>query len=183
MVSENPLESIWQTYVVTRDCLKIAQRAIRGKHGGLLRNTEFMGDLPKDASIQIRESRRKADESAILSLWVVFERTLIVLLQEKGRKLLEVQPVSLAQPLYEKYETDVEYWRIDDSLDLLKGQVHQGLIGYVKQIKQYRDWIAHRNPRKPQPANLDPKTAYTILSEVLTYIGKIRVSTNEDIRN
>lgn len=183
MASENPLESIWETYVVTRDCLKIAQRAIRRGHGGLLQNTEFMGDSPKDAGIQIRESRRRADESAILSLWVVFERTLIALLQEKGRKLLEVQPVSLAQPLYEKYEIDVEYWRIDDSLNLLKGEVNQDLIGWVKQVKQYRDWIAHRNPRRPQPANLDPKTAYTILSEVLASIGKIRASTNEDVRN
>jgi len=183
MASENPLDPIWGTYVVTKDCLKIAQRAIRRNDAKLLRNTDFMGDLPQDSSKEIRESRKKADDFVILSLWVVFERTLVSLLQDKGRKLLEVYPASLADKLYNKYEIDVEYWRIEDSLNLLKGEVDASLIGHAKQIKEYRDWVAHRNPRKPSPPNVDPKTVYGILSEILMYIEEFCVPANDNLRN
>ncbi len=41
------------------------------------------------------------------------------------------------------------------------------LLGQAKQIKQYRDWVAHRNVSKAVPANVPPKKAYEILSEIL----------------
>ena len=32
-------------------------------------------------------------------------------------------------------------------------------VGQVKQIKQYRDWIAHQNPNKPTPTQATPELA------------------------
>ena len=61
----------------------------------------------------------------------------------------------------------MEYWRIADVLDLLKEHVDSDLIGQAKQIKQYRDWVAHRNMVKGVPADIPPQSAYIILSEIL----------------
>jgi hypothetical protein len=61
----------------------------------------------------------------------------------------------------------MEYWKTGDVLDIFKGIVDPNLIGNAKQIKDYRDWVAHRNPRRPSPTKTDPASAYTVLQQIL----------------
>ena len=67
-------------------------------------------------------------------------------------------------------ETD---WKIEDVLDLFKRDIDAQLIGDAKNIKKHRDWIAHRNPRRPSPGAVTPAFAYKILSEALAHIGRL----------
>jgi hypothetical protein len=60
----------------------------------------------------------------------------------------------------------VEYWRLDESLDLLAPIIGSHAVGRAKQIKRYRDWIVHRNPRKPSPDKIDPATAKVLLADL-----------------
>ncbi len=84
-----------------------------------------------------------------------------------------VHPASLAGELYGKFENDVEYWKSDDVLDLFSKDIDAQLIGDAKNIKKHRDWIAHRNPRRPSPGAVTPAFAYKILSEVLERISEL----------
>jgi hypothetical protein len=68
--------------------------------------------------------------------------------------------------VFEKIVNAVEYWRIDEALDLIKPLVGSDLAGSAKSIKKYRDWIVHRNPRKPAPAKVDPQYAKEILKQI-----------------
>ena len=43
-------------------------------------------------------------------------------------------------------------------------------VGQVKQIKQYRDWIAHQNPNKPTPTQATPETAFDVLTRMIEQI-------------
>jgi hypothetical protein len=61
----------------------------------------------------------------------------------------------------------VEYWRAEHILDIFKKNIDGALIGDAKKIKKYRDWVAHRNPRKPPPEDVTPEFACRILSEIL----------------
>jgi hypothetical protein len=139
----------------------------------LLRGTDFMGDSSQASAQRIQGSRDESDDFVILSLWVAFERTILSFLREKSRGLLAVQPASLAGELYGKFESDIEYWRIEDVLDLFKQDISAQLLGDAKNIKKHRDWIAHRNPRRPSPGTVTPAFAYKILSEVLERIGRL----------
>jgi hypothetical protein len=173
MAPDNPLESIWRTYQVTRDCLKIAQRTVRRADARFLRGTDFLGDSSQVSAERIQRSRNESDDFVILSLWVAFERVVLSFLREKGRGLLAVQPASLARGLYEKFENDIEYWKVEDLLDLFKQNIDAQLIGAAKNIKRHRDWIAHRNPRRPSPGVVTPAFAYRILSETLEHIDNL----------
>jgi hypothetical protein len=132
-----------------------------------------VGDSSQGSTERIQRSRDESDDFVILSLWVAFERMILSYLREKGRGLLAVQPASLAGELYGKFESDIEYWRIEDVLDLFKQDIDGRLIGDTKNIKKHRDWIAHRNPRRPSPGTVTPAFAYKILSEVLECIGRL----------
>jgi hypothetical protein len=173
MASDNPLEPIWRTYQVTRDCLKIAQRTVQRADTRLLRGTDFMGDLSQASTERIQRSRNESDDFVILSLWVAFERIVLSFLREKGRGLLTVQPPSLARELYRKFESDIEYGKVEDLLGLFKQDIDAHLIGALKNVKRHRDWIAHRNPRRPSPGAVTPVFAYRILSEILEHIGRL----------
>jgi hypothetical protein len=63
--------------------------------------------------------------------------------------------------------------RLDDSLDILKGIVDPARIGQAKQVKQFRDWVAHKNPRNIPPA-VDPATAYQLLSELIVAMERYK---------
>ncbi len=170
MEFENPFDLIWRVYEVTKDCLKVAQRTVRGRDDHLLRETEFIGTSVPVSMEWIATSRNESDDFVVMSLWVIFERIIISYLQEKGRRILEAQPASFSKRLYNKFETEVEYWRIEDVLDLFKSGIDPALIGDAKNIKKYRDWIAHRNPNRKSPPKVDPLFAYRILSEILAHI-------------
>ena len=47
------------------------------------------------------------------------------------------------------------------------------LIGNAKQVKQYRDWVAHRNIDKGSPPKVAPQSAYQILSKILDDLDNI----------
>jgi len=167
MKSNTSLDDIWQTYQVTCDCLKVVQRSIAKKDRRLLSKTQFFTISEEQAGGWISKSRRDSDDYIILSLWAVFERIMIGYLQEQGKKILDNPPSDFNKKFYDKIESKIEYWRIDDILDIFTGPIDSQLIGRVKQIKTYRDWIAHRNMRKGAPSNIIPQRAYKILSEML----------------
>jgi predicted transcriptional regulator len=41
------------------------------------------------------------------------------------------------------------------------------LIGSAKQILEYRNWVAHRNPKKRSPVRIVPNMAYDTLNEII----------------
>ncbi len=62
---------------------------------------------------------------------------------------------------------------MDDVLDLFKPLVDPDQIGIAKQIKDYRDWIAHRNPNQPPPAQTEPRTANSVLAAIIEAIERV----------
>ena len=176
MSFKTPLDQIWESYLVMCDCLKIAQRGVAKKNMRLLNKTNFWSSSEEDARDQIKKGRSDANDYAILSLWAAFERIIVEYLQIQTRKILDNPPTQFSQSVQQKIEKEVEYWKSDDILNMFKVLTDSDLIGQAKQIKQYRDWVAHRNVSKGAPANVSPKKAYEILSEIL-----YRLKTHPDV--
>jgi hypothetical protein len=169
-MSSNPLEEIWEDYTATKDCFRIAQEVVRAKEYRFLKKTDFVSDTQEHTEKTIIKNRNKSDEFFILALWVVFERYIISFFQRKGMVLKEITPELFANGFYVKFENEIERWRIEDILDILKNVINPDFIGHAKNIKKYRDWIAHKNPNKPTPSKIDPKLAYSVLNKIITTV-------------
>ncbi|OQY44015.1 MAG: hypothetical protein B6240_11245 [Desulfobacteraceae bacterium 4572_87] len=170
MNSANILGPIWESYLTTVDCLKVASRSIEKNELHLMNRTKFVGSAIDDAKVMISDSRANADDFVIVSLWAIFERKLLEYLQVEGQKLLQRTPTTFNVQVHQKVENEMEYWKSNDVLDLFKSVVNSDLIGNAKQVKKYRDWIAHKNPQKGPPSNVPPQTAYRILSDIITVV-------------
>lgn len=103
-------------------------------------------------------------------MWAVFEAELIEFIQRKSDIVKSIAPKPFAVNLSNKVENSIEYWSSDERLDLIKTVIDPNIIGQAKQIKEYRDYIAHR--RKEPSASVDPKTAYLVLKNVLDELYK-----------
>ncbi|MCF6285390.1 MAG: hypothetical protein L3K26_09400 [Candidatus Hydrogenedentes bacterium] len=161
------LKNVWASYQVTRDSTKIARRAIEQKSPELLVGTDFVAVTPEEASALINAGRTDADDLFVLALWAVFERELRDHLEAEGPKPLQDKGSLFHRLLADKIRQEMEYWRNDDVLDLFKAISDPALIGQAKQIKQYRDWVAHKNPKHAPPANVTPQKAYDVLAEII----------------
>lgn len=170
MSSANILDPIWESYLTTVDCLKVASRSIEKNQLHLMNKTRFVGSAIDEAKAMILDSRVNADDFVIVSLWAIFERKLLEYLQVEGSKILQRTPTTFNTQVYQKVENEMEYWKSDDVLDLFKSVVNSDLIGNAKQVKKYRDWIAHKNPKKGRPSNVPPQTAYRILSDIISVV-------------
>ncbi len=163
----NPLDSVWETYQTIKDCLKVTDRARRKGDLQLLQRTDFVILEEKQAVHRMQSCHETLEDFVILSLWAVFERYLVEYIQGKGNCLKGIEPTYLAEPLHEQFYSAVERWKFNDVLDLLAGTVDKGLLGSAKEVKRYRDYIAHRNPKKKPNKKTDPRMTYQFLSKII----------------
>ncbi len=163
------IEQVIRTWLLTQDALSIVRREVRQQSKNIettshiLTRTGFEECELSQAETDITTCKQAAEDFAILSMWAVFERRLIKRLEEECYKMQGTQPTEFNQRVFEKISSTIEYWRIDEAIDLIKPLVGGNLAGQAKSIKKYRDWVAHRNPRKPTPARVDPQTARELL--------------------
>lgn len=165
-----PLRTILNTYIITRDCIRVTTRAHKQQDLHLLSDTKFTALEVSAAEELTKKCREEVEDYAIVALWAVFERFLINYLQTRGLPLQDVPPTAFSEPFFEKFEIEVERWRMVEILDLFKSIVDPQLIGMAKQIKKYRDWLAHKNDRKGHDGKIDPQTAYQVLTDVIKSI-------------
>lgn len=162
----NPLPPIWGAYQTISNCLKMNNKSV--KVAPLTEETEPVGELPADLYLSIQRSQAELDDLFVLALWATFERCIRDYLQVKGEKLKAVSPTTLAEPLYEHFYDEVEYWKPYDMLDMLKTTLSSTLLGHARQVVKYRDWVAHgKNPKKLPSAMIKPSEAYKTLNGIV----------------
>ena len=161
------IDLVWESYQVTVDSMKVTRRAIDQGPANLVVGTNI-GELSTSvASQKLKSAQSDLNDLFILALWSVFERELRDHLAAEGPRPLD----NSTSPFHHRFATrireTVEYWKNDDVLDLFKAIVAPDSIGRAKQIREYRDWVAHRNPKLSRPVNITPKVAYSTLSEIV----------------
>lgn len=137
----------------------------------LLKKTQLRLQSITDAEKSIIQSAEITEDLFVLSLWSTYERFVRIYLQQKGAALQAIQPNVLAHPIYAYFCDEVEFWKPNQMLDLLKKTLfttNSHMIGQAKQILTYRDWIAHgKNPDKQPSSNITAPFAYKILNEIV----------------
>jgi hypothetical protein len=181
MNSNVVLDTLWENYLVAEDCLRIAQRSVKNNDISSIQGTDFM-ETPRDkAFLKIEKCRKNTDDYFVLAFWASFERCLFDYIQAQGRIIFGTQPSVFNEKFHQKIETQMEYWKSNEVLDLFKAIIDPNLIGQAKQVKQYRDWVAHRNPNKPLPVNVTPQIAYDILSIIAKQLDQHNFTSTTNI--
>lgn len=169
-MNSNPLLPVWQSYQASKNAFKIAKAANKHPDRENLLKINDLYLLSKDEAIKTFEQGwRESEALFVLSLWATFERFIRNYLQEKGKKLQEISPTSLASSIYPYFEKEVEFWKAEDILDLLKSSLtpNANLIGQAKQILQYRNWIAHGKNANTIPTQVTPVYAFDTLNAIV----------------
>lgn len=166
--ASNEIEQVGRTWQLTQDALALVRREVARQSKGtsersVLARTNFEDLSVSDAQTDLQSCQKANEDFAILAMWTIFERRLVLRLEDECRKMQGQTPSDFNRVVFEKIVSAVEYWRIDEALDLIKPLVGSDLAGSAKNIKKYRDWIVHRNPRKPTPATVDAQYAKEIL--------------------
>jgi hypothetical protein len=164
------LDRIVATYRLERDLLKIAARAIRNTDLSFLAGTGFVGKAVTDSQNDIQRLRSRLDEMTVVALWIEFERFLIGHVVSQ-LNVLATAPAPFDANLGAHVEHQIELSPIDDLLDLYKGWIDSDEIGKVKQIKDYRNWVSDRNPKRPTPARVLPADARAVLGNVMDAVA------------
>jgi len=171
-MNSNPLIPVWDAYNASKDAFRITKKAV--KHSDkviLLKKTKFRLQSITDVETSITQSAKITEDLFVLSLWSTHERFVRIYLQQKGATLQAIQPTVLAPPMYTYFCDEVEFWKPNQILDLLKKTLFMTdshLIGQAKQILAYRDWIAHgKNPDKRLSSNITAPFAYKVLNEIV----------------
>lgn len=168
------IENIWLTYQVMESAVKVTMRSVNSGQLDLLHDTYFLGSLTDTAKRNLKTCRSASGDYAIFAMWAIFERIVIGTLMEESSKMLDTPASEFNRAVHNKIEDSIEFWRTADALDLIKPLVGADLAGQAKQIKRYRDWLAHKNPRKPSPGNIPPAFAYGVLSAIARRISDQR---------
>lgn len=163
------LDDIVASNLLERDLLKIAARAIRVTNLSFLSGTGFVGRPVSESQSDVERLRSRLDEMTVVALWIEFERFVINHVMSQ-LSVSSTAPAPFDAQLGAHVERQIEFARFDDLLNLYKGWVDSNELGRVKQIKEYRDWIAHRNPKRTAPAAVDPLTARAKLGDVMDQI-------------
>jgi hypothetical protein len=164
------LDGIVAAYVLEHDLLRVARNVIDRADVSLMGGTRFIGRAVNESREDIARLRKRLDEMTVLAMWSTFERFMI----SHVVSLVTIAPA--ASPpfdarLRDHVEHQLEFSKFDDLLELYKGSVDKDDIGRVRQIKQYRDWISHRNPKRLPPAIVHPVAARAALGDVMDQIG------------
>ncbi|MCP4696143.1 MAG: hypothetical protein GY862_04750 [Gammaproteobacteria bacterium] len=184
----NPLPPIWDTFKVADQAIRLARKMTVSPR--LSRNAKCQGEVAAyrrrllkntgTGSIDTWIFDRAIEENKdlfILALWAAFERFLRTYLQDKGRVLqLHVAPGLLRNAFYDHFHKEVEYWKPNEMLDLLKRSLKNKIerISEAKDAVKYRDWVAHgKNRAKQPPSNVVPKTAYRALDDIINELIRL----------
>ncbi len=178
----NPLPPILNAFETTRDALRVARRLIPEleakqlycqselfhQRRKLLNRTIFPNH--PNGKFLLEQTEREIQDLFVFNLWVVFERFVRAYLQQI--ELPKNNQPYLCEALYQDFHKKVESLTIQEVLDFLKlsfFNTNEGnhLISSTKQILEYRNWVAHRNPKKRAPVRMVPNMAYETLNEII----------------
>ncbi len=108
------------------------------------------------------ESKDMIEDLFIVEIFACLER----FLRDKLGGCVDLERYKFRQEVILNH---LEYMKIEHILDSLKEVVDSNTVGFIKQIKSYRDWVAHgRNPEKPPPVRkIDFEKSFEVIKSVM----------------
>ena len=178
-MTNNPLDQVLAWYQTTLDSLRVTERAIKQSipRAVTTRHSSFHGNRIEVNIAKLEDSKAELGRVVVLALTAIFERTLRDYVGG-----LSVVANATSDPIHDRVRSwileDSERWNFRGRLVDLFVTVDEALQSQVKQIIDYRNWVAHghafrRSPTSSvtPPPNITPPQAHQRLTEFLTQAG------------
>ena len=171
----NPLDPVMEWFRTALDSMRVTQRTLKKELPGAItyRHVFFKQPLT-DCTERLQAATEELERLVVLALTAIFERTL--------RDYLVQMPLIGLPPgdphgdaVRDEIIKDIEFWNISTRVTEVFPGVDPAVRGQVKQIIDYRNWVAHgQTIAKPAPTNVVPVKAYEVLT---TFLLQARVIT------
>lgn len=170
----NPLDEVIDWYKSNLSQQKFFMEIVKNSHkmidnitvNAILMKYELSSSKKDEIKTQVDKIKNELNDLTIVSLWSIFE----AFLNDELKKQADNITKNIADPILKNISfyslKESEKWLKDDVLDLYKVSVDSQLVGDVKEIYNYRNWVAHGKTRN-KPFNLEPFIAYQKLTEFL----------------
>jgi hypothetical protein len=154
---------------VTKRIVESSDQRIRALHKGTL----FWGKQIAEFEPQRVVILAEFNDTMVLSLFAAFERELRISIQNILGANLHTQNQTVLY-LAELTNESIERWTMTDMLFALRDIVDGAIRGQVKQVYEYRNWVAHgKNPDRVPATNVSPYSVYTLLSQFITQASAV----------
>jgi len=166
-MNDDVVKEVFSVYEALKDSIKITRRSINHEMYSLHNRTIFWGEQKTEMLERLSGTVEELDDIMILSLFASFERELRVFIQNivDGNINKSTRTIERITSL----TTDsIERWTVNDMVEAFSDIVDENLRGKVKQIYEYRNWVAHgKNQSRLPSARTDPKTVQITLIDFI----------------
>ena len=168
----NPLDPILAWYTTAKDGMRVTRRIIEKSIPKVITNKHaYHGKLQSENLTALDQALEELNRLTVLAFAATFERALRDCLAA-----LPTLPPTTGIPLQDRVRSeilkDMEFWNISSRVIELFVTVDQALQGQVKQIINYRNWVAHgQTQSQPPPIVILPSVVHQRLTEFLTQAG------------
>jgi hypothetical protein len=154
-------------YELLKDAIKITRRSVRKANYDLHGRTSLVGEAPDAIHARFEDAEAELQDVMIVSMFASFERELRTAIQAAFLTNTQSSKDTMLR-LVNLTCDSIERWTVKDIIDAFSNEVDDELRGHVKQIYEYRNWIAHgRNPKRQPAARADARTVATKLTSFL----------------
>jgi len=166
------VEALYTSYGALKDSVRIARRSIRRSGYALHARTQFAGLEVEEASRILETAAFDLNDLVVLGLVANLERALRDFLEQSAEDVHRDSPHPLSIPVADLTQDAIERRPFSDIIDLF-GQVSEEIRGPMKQVIQYRNWIAHgRNSDRPPPVRADPEGTIKLIQAFIASISR-----------
>jgi hypothetical protein len=166
-MNENIIKEVFSVYEVLKDSVKVARRSINKEIFTLHNRTIFWAEQKEPMLGKLTDTEEELDDIMVLSLFASFERELRIF----NQKIIEGninKRTKTIERITSLTTNSIERWTINDMVEAFSDIVDGELRGRVKQIYEYRNWVAHgKNPNRLPSARTDPKTVHISLVDFI----------------
>lgn len=167
------MNEIWAWYEAARDSLRLALHIAASVPSSALstdiipRKSIFQSAPSDEVKQKLQKAQQELDDLTIVALWASFEQQVLDHIEQVvHRTLKQKRKDRLQQRVLQACLKNSRYWHFKEVLDLYKAIIDPQLVGNVKQVLQYRNWVAHGRT-SPMPPNIMPRAAYERLKDFL----------------
>jgi hypothetical protein len=169
---DNPLDPVMAWFKTARDSLRMSQRTLeKDIPDAVVAKYVFYAKPLEECESLLDSAKDEIERVVVLSLTAIFERTLRDhLVQYPNNAMQSGDPTEVA--VRTELTRNIEFWNFSSQVVEVFPNVSTDVKGNVKQIIQFRNWVAHgHSAGVAPPINLVPAKAYQQLTEFLTQAG------------
>lgn len=166
----NKLQEIMQWYKLTIESQRITLKILNSSPELVPLDSSLAEYRLSEAKEILLKAENELNDLTVLSLVAVFEQLVIDYLKDLGMETIKKEEEILSKSVLKYALKNSDRWHFKDILDIFKSIISNELVGNVKQVYDYRNWVAHGKKETTSVTKIDPDVAYDRLSE---FIGRL----------